>query len=270
MALAWNLRRSGVTPRDLSLGTWLIVRVLARLSSVPDVVMVNSEAGRLAHLGIGYHPRRWEVVFNGFDTSLLKRDMDARTAVRDQLRLPSETPVIGHVARYHAAKDHASFIRAAMLIGARHEGVHFVLVGRSITPNNRALAHLIHASGFGHRFHLLGEREDIARLTASFDIACSSSITEGFANTIGEAMACGVPCVATAVGDSAALLGDGGFTVPPGDPVALSEACCRLLAMRPDERANVGARGRARISAEFSLKRAIARYEGIYAELARR
>src|SRR5262249_50318155 len=84
---------------------------------------------------------------------------------------------------------------------------------------------------------------------------------EGFSNSIGEAMACETPCVATDVGDSAAIVGDCGAAVPPRDPQALGDAWLRLLAMPPDSRRDLGRASRERIVKEFSVERLVARTE---------
>ena len=112
--------------------------------------------------------------------------------------------IIGLVARWDSLKDHSMFIEAAAAVSREHEDIYFVLVGRGIEWETPELAALIRTAGLQDRMILLGERDDIPSLTAAFDIACSSSITEGFPTTIGEAMACGVPCVVTDVGDAAA------------------------------------------------------------------
>jgi glycosyltransferase involved in cell wall biosynthesis len=103
---------------------------------------------------------------------------------------------------------------------------------------------------------------------SSLDIFCSSSaFGESFPNVLGEAMSCGVTCVTTDVGDSAAILADAGCVVPPKDPAALAAACRTLSDLSVDERQRIGARGRARVLSEFSLATIVARYESLYAEV---
>ena len=87
----------------------------------------------------------------------------------------------------------------------------------------------------------------------AFDIACSASAYgEGFSNAVGEAMACGRPCVVTDVGDSARIVGDAGIVVPPDDPVALADAWRQIRGSVAQEQCAMGARARARIEQEFS------------------
>ena len=105
---------------------------------------------------------------------------------------------------------------------------------------------------------------------AALDIAVSASArNEGFANVIGEAMSCAVPCVVTDVGDSAWIVGDTGKVVPPGNPQKLAEALCKLVAMDLEKRQQLGALSRKRAIAEFSIEQAVTRFEALYSSLVR-
>jgi glycosyltransferase involved in cell wall biosynthesis len=111
------------------------------------------------------------------------------------------------------------------------------------------------------RVFLLGVRRDMERLNAALDIACSaSSHGEGFSNAIGEAMACGVPCVATDVGDSARLVGNAGMIVAPRDPAALARALGELIEAGAAGRRRLGDTARRRVERDFSLHVVAQRY----------
>ena len=119
-------------------------------------------------------------------------------------------------------------------------------------------------SGIRQNFHLLGRRQDIPRLTAALDLATSSSCGEGFPNVVGEAMACGIPCVVTDVGDSALIVGKTGKVVPPHDPEALASAWKELLRLTPQVRQKLGNAARKRVETEYSLAAAARRYEALW------
>jgi glycosyltransferase involved in cell wall biosynthesis len=144
----------------------------------------------------------------------------------------------------------------------------FVLCGNRVDRDNEALAEQVGAAGVGDRCHLLGMRRDVARVTAAMDVATSSSISEAFPLAVGEAMACGVACAVTDVGDSAMIVGPTGRVVPPQDPAALAAAWGELLAMDPDARARLGAAARQRVCELFDLGAVTRRYEQLYEEVA--
>ncbi len=158
-------------------------------------------------------------------------------------------------------------MEAAGYISAQIPRVHYLLCGEGVTWDNAELARWIGSMGERGMWHLLGLRRDVPRLNAALDLAVSSSVGEGFANVLGEAMACEVPCVVTDVGDSAWIVGETGKVVPPRDPRAIADACVELLEMDPDERHRLGAAARTRVREQFDLGTIAARYERLYLEL---
>ncbi|MCM2314057.1 MAG: glycosyltransferase [Thermoanaerobaculia bacterium] len=265
----WSLRQSNLSREANSMPTLLTMQLCARLSSrVPARIVCGSEAARRAHLGIGYSGERMVVIPNGFDLSRFRPSDDDRVSVREELGLAPETPIVGLVARFDPQKDHRSFVEAARRIHRVRADVHFLLCGSLVTRDNAVLARWVDEAGIAPVVHLLGRREDLPRLTAALDVAVSSSIGEGFSNTIGEAMASGVPCVVTDVGDSAAIVGGSGAVVGPRDPEALADASLRLLDMAPGERARLGLAGRTSIEEHFSLGAIARTYEALWSEVA--
>lgn len=261
--LVWNIRSSF----HYGLNS-LPSRLCARLSGWPAVVVVNSEAGRALHARSGYHPRQWRLIPNGFDLDQFAPDVLARAQVRAELGLPDGAILLGLVARFDPLKDHQTFLHAASLLHQREPHVHFLLVGPDVTAANQVLRRAVEEGDLSGSVHLLGERFDIARLTAALDVATSSSYAESFPSVVGEAMACAVPCVVTDVGDSAFIVGDTGRVVPPRDPLALAAAWRELLELTPAERAALGQRARQRVETLFALDRIVRQYEDLYAELA--
>ncbi|MGH8809799.1 MAG: glycosyltransferase, partial [Noviherbaspirillum sp.] len=152
-------------------------------------------------------------------------------------------------------------------LAQRHERLHFLMAGRDLDTGNQELMRWIAETGYAHRFALLGERSDVPACMAAMDIFCLSSRAEGFPNVVGEAMAMGVPCVVTDVGDAAMLVADTGVVVPKEDSPALARGLASLLAMTPDARRQLGQKARARIHAEFAMEHAWKRYEAIYQRL---
>jgi glycosyltransferase involved in cell wall biosynthesis len=165
-------------------------------------------------------------------------------------------------------KGHETFLRAARMMLDAGADATFVCAGREVVPTNPTLMGLVGELGLGDRVHLLGERDDTARLFAAFDVTCcSSSWGEGFPNVIGESMACGTPCVVTDVGDAPAAVGQTGVVVPPRNPEALGQAILQLLSLAPDLRRDLGDAARRRVQTEFPLPRYGERFAALYRQI---
>ena len=261
--LLWNLRCS-----DMGDGARL-ARLLARCSAIPDGVIVNSAAGRRYHTALGYRPQRWVTIPNGFDTQFFRPDAEARQRGRVALGIPLDAGAILLPARFHPMKDQANFLAAAARLATRHPDVHFAMAGAGVGPANRALSQAVCAHGLGPRVHLLGERRDLDALYPVFDIvSLSSAFGEGLPNVLGEAMACAVPCVATDVGDAAAIIADCGIAVRPRDPEALAAGWKQLIGLGVEGRAALGLRARRRIAEHYDLGCIVGCYEALFAEMA--
>jgi glycosyltransferase involved in cell wall biosynthesis len=255
--LAWSLRCSDMDLARYAPTTRLVVRALARLSGVPAVIASNSEAGLAWHRRLGYRPRRSIVIPNGFDTDRFRPDPEARSRLGAMLGWGEEAVIVGLVARVDPMKDHAGFFAA---LARTAPALRAVLVGRGTET-------LAIPAALAGRVAALGPRDDVAALTPGFDIACLASHSEGFPNVLGEAMACGVACVTTDVGDASAIVGKAGVVVPTGDPAALAEALSALAA-DPDRRRALGAAGRARVLADYALPSVAARHASLWRGLA--
>jgi len=268
--IVWTIRSSN---ENLAAYRWLTrwtVRLCVWLSRFPDCSVFASEAGSKLHQSWGFAPSKTVVISNGADLDIFRPDGAARHSVRQELGLSDDTILIGLIARFHPMKDHQTFFKAVSSARLREHGVHFLLAGEGITPANLELARVVKQSSLEGCVHVLGCREDIPRLTAALDIACLSSWSESFPNVVGEAMACGVPCVVTDVGDSARIVGDTGRVVPPRSPQALAAALSEMIAMGPAGRQVLGKKARQRVAQEFSLAKMVQTYESLYESIAGR
>jgi glycosyltransferase involved in cell wall biosynthesis len=204
---------------------------------------------------------------NSFDTECFRPDTGARRG-RAELGISDDAVALLLPARYDAMKDHANFLAAAAKLAGRHPEAQFALAGTGAEPGNRELSEAIAAHGLGERIRLLGERRDIEALYPAFDIVTlSSAFGEGFPNVLGEAMACGVPCVATDIGDAAAIIGDCGIVVPARNPEALAAGWQRVMGLGAEGHEALGARARARIVEHYDLAAVLARFEVLYEEV---
>jgi glycosyltransferase involved in cell wall biosynthesis len=264
--LLWNLRCSNMDMSQYSFGTRWVLRFLPLLSLRPLRIISNTQAGRQYHIGLGYRVDGWVLLPNGFDLSAFGAKPEARARLRSQLGIADDTNLIGMIARRDPMKDHDNFLAMARKLASQRSDVQFMLVGRGCEPDSQW--GLAAKSGLGERLHLLGERGDIADLLPALDImTLTSAYGEGFPNVLGEALATGVPCIATDVGDSARILGDCGLIVPPRDSTALVAAVHHILNMPAAERVAWRQKMRLRAEREFSLANVADRYENLYREV---
>jgi glycosyltransferase involved in cell wall biosynthesis len=263
--LYWGIRQTLYSMSNERPLTRLVIRANAALAHGPQAVIFNSRVSAEQHAAAGFRPKRTLVIPNGFDLAQLHLDEDARRAARERLGIDDATPVIGLVARHHPMKDHVTFLRAAARVVAQIPTASFVLAGRGIEAGNPVLARAIAELGIGARMHLLGELREPQRLYPAFDVAVlSSAWGEAFPNVLGEALACGVPCVATDVGDAAYIVGEAGRIVPPRNDEALAENLLELLGIGAQRRRDLGAVGRHRVERLFSLQAVAEQYRALY------
>ncbi len=267
--VVWNLRCSNMELSRYRRATRWVVKVCSRLSSMPSAVIVNSRAGHRYHADLGYRPKRWELIPNGLDLRHFQPDQAARGRLLTALGLSEHATLIGLVARFDPMKDHRTFLEAASVLRRKRPEARFVLIGRGADSSNPELAGWVRNLGVTEAVHLLGERLDVPALVAGLDVASlSSAFGEGFPSVLAEAMACGVPCVATDVGDAAEVVGNTGRIVPPRTPDALAAAWLELLEMGPEEQRDLRSLARRRAEDQFALAATVERYERLYEELA--
>jgi glycosyltransferase involved in cell wall biosynthesis len=237
---------------------WLQRAVYAletRLASRAALIIANSAAGLAAALRRGMKPDRLLVIGNLIDTDYFVPDPTARSRQRAAWGITEPSPLIGMAARFDPMKGHDVFLAAATLLLGRRPAARFVLIG----SGSGSYAELLHSKarhqGLSGSLIWAGGECDMPAAYNALDLATLSSTEgEGFPNAVAEAMACGVPVVATDTGDTARLIGETGAIVPPGDPAALADAWDRLLS---SDRAALGQAARQRILTEFDSRRAL-------------
>lgn len=266
--LIWGIRQSLPSIAGENAFARAAIHLNKTLSRQPDCLLFNSHASLEQHRAFGFDMRHARLLPNGFDTKRFAPNETDRRRLRAQWGADDSDLLFGLLARHHPVKDHAGFLQAARLVLDARPQARFVMAGTGVDPSNTALARQVSDSGLGDRVHLLGERRDVAAVLAALDVFVSASRAEAFSNAVGEAMACALPCVVTAVGDSAQVVADTGLVVPPAQPEALAAAMLRLADLGTSGRATWGARARARIELNFSLDAVAARHAELYRELA--
>jgi glycosyltransferase involved in cell wall biosynthesis len=246
------------TRRNVSLSTGGRARAWFDTATTDAIIAVSQGVGRdLERRGIP--PDHVHVIHNGLPLRELAAGDPARAArVREELHLAPGIPVIGVVARRKAQED---LLRAAFRL---RRPLEILFAG---VNGDESLARLAAGLPEGTHAHFLGFRNDVPDLSALFDVFVLPSEIEGFSLALLEAMARGIPCIATdAGGNREALEGESGVIVPARDPAALADAIARLLDA-PDEARRLGERGRARAYEEFDVARTVERTESLYRDL---
>lgn len=243
----------------------LVAKLCAIASSrIPDLILCCADSAKASHVRGGYCAERIKVIRNGFDTQSFRPLESARLSLRQSLGASDKVTIVGIVGRYHAAKDYRNFVAAIGRVHQQLPECQYVMIGHDLDRDNLALVDLLDEAGVSDACHLLGPRNDLQFLIPGFDVFCLSSRSEGFPTVVGEAMACGVPCVATDVGDTALLVGNLGRIVPPENPEALANGLVSLLTLSTQERTNLGALARERIHSLFSIESAWGHYKQAY------
>jgi glycosyltransferase involved in cell wall biosynthesis len=264
--VAWGVHVSSVQSRTLGARAAAVQRLEGLFSwVVPTRIVACSHSSAEVMAGLRDRHKRIVEISNGFELPPAAEGGRSE-AVRAELGFPPDAEVVGHVARFHPVKDHATLLRALAIVHERRPRARFVLCGTGVSPDNAELRDL--AEPLGDSVAMLGERDDVPRLLRAFDVLVSSSAGEALPLAIGEAMASEVPVVATRCGDSEELVGDAGVLVPIRDPAALAEGLIGMLELPRAELERLGALARARIASDYSLEEMMRRYRALWGDLA--
>jgi glycosyltransferase involved in cell wall biosynthesis len=258
---------------------------LRRTRGLVTAVVANSHAGKAYHVAQGGSPveRVW-VVPNGVDVERF-RPAD-RAAARRELGLPTDAPLVGMVAAFKPQKNHFMLLETARLLRERMPEARFVCAGealagagtgvlgsgtgshRGVDAYHRRVREALADPGVGESVRLLGAVDDVERVYAACDLTVLTSDHEGTPNVLLESLACGVPVVATDVGDNARVVDGGRFgaLVPRGDAAAMAAEVHGLL-HNPLRRRAMGAAARVWVEREYSVRALAARTGQVYESL---
>lgn len=227
--VVWGIRASNMDLENYDWLAKLTAGVEKKLSRFAKVIIFNANVSHQYCRSLGYQLNNAVVIPNGIDTNIFKPESEAKkAATRNQLAIPSDALVVGMLARVDPMKDYETFLEAARALSLKYENLYFVTAGIGTdTASWQSLP---------ARFLRLGRWEDVSALLNALNImVLSSSYGEGFPNVIGEAMACGIPTIATDVGDAAYIIGDQGIIIPPRNPQALIQAIESMMQETPSK-----------------------------------
>jgi len=260
----WGIHHTLARIKNEKPMTRAVIRLSARLSGKADAIIYCSKQSALDHESFGFAPEKTVIIPNGVDGQRFKPDPQAGARLRAECGIPEGRRLIGFVARFHPMKDHQNLIRAAKHLIDWGSNIHVALVGSGNEAQEAGLRACVAACGIGDRVSFLGLREDLPRVTPGFDIFClPSAWGEAFPLVICEAMASGVPCVVTDIGDAAWIVGDTGLVVPMRDAKALAGALQILVDLDDDALKARGGAARARIMDMFPLTKMAKAYREV-------
>lgn len=255
----------GFHPEQGRVRSWCFRRLETATSRVTSRFLAVSRANLEAGIALGVFDRgKVSLVRSGIDLSAF-RNGASPGGLRDSLGIPPGVPVAGMVACLKPQKAPLDWVRAASLVLQRVPPAHFVLVGDG--ELRQAVEEEIDRRGLSGRFHLLGWRRDLPSILKNFSVLVLTSLWEGLPRVIPEAMAAGLPVVATNVDGTPEVVRDGetGYLVAPHDLDAVADRVCRLL-LDPDGARRMGATARTRVE-EFDIDAMVRRQEEVYRDL---
>lgn len=255
--IVWGVRASNM---DLSqydrlsrLETWLA----GKLARYADKIICNSRAGANYHVRAGYPFGKVFVVENGIDADKFHFDAAMRDQVRREWSVAPSDFLIGISARLDPMKGHLTALQALSHLNVKVPAAKLACVGSG--PLADQLQDMARHLQIEDRVIWAGERKDMPAVYSAFDVASSSSLGEGFSNTIAEAMSCERTCIVTDVGDSAVIVGNTGWIVPEKSPEALALAWQQAFNLTESERSKMGCAARQRIVEKFSVDNMVKR-----------
>lgn len=264
LPVIWNIRHSISDLNYEKLSTRWVIRAGAFLSKKPVRIVYNSLTAAKQHESLGYNASARVIIPNGFDVERFKPDFECRKLVRQELNISDNETLVGVVGRSHPMKNHTGFVKAIASIISEVNGLRVVMVGRGINEPESGIPALIKDLNISHRIQMLPETSQPERLYSALDLLVSpSQWGEAFPNVVGEAMSCGVPCMVTDVGDSAAVVGDAGYVVPSGQVEHLATGLKSVLADKTIL-LEKGRKARERIVEFYTTNRVFAQYHTLF------
>lgn len=241
---------------ELAIDRWLAQRT--------DRIVVNSSGVSEFYISKGLPAEKFTLIPNAIAAAA--PSSVSRQQLLDELRLPHDTRLIGAVGRLWPQKRLKDLIWAADLLKVTRDDVHLLIVGDG--PERDRLERYRYQVRIEDRVHFLGQRHDVPRLMPHFDLLWLGSGYEGLPNVIMEAMACGVPVVATDIPGNRDLVipGQTGFLTPVGDRAGFARHALTILE-DPLLARRLGAAGRKRIEEDYTVDKMVQRYADLYREL---
>jgi len=253
-SLVWSIRHAP-TVQELSKSRYrACLSVLSFFSSYVTSILFNSECSRRVHVNVGFDDAKSVVLHNGF----IKSGPSGGRFNSDSAIRASSKVVFGFVGRFHPDKGPFDFIKSALLVLQAGHPVAFLMAGSGVIEAQDEMRLLIPASQQS-AFSFEGPQTNIGEIFSRIDIFCLTSRTESFPNVVGEAMMHGLPVIATDVGDTKLLVGEGSI-IPPSDLIGIASAMIGFAKLPRSILHDKGQANRDYVIQRFSVERMVSRF----------
>jgi glycosyltransferase involved in cell wall biosynthesis len=262
----WGIRTS--TLISTSLKTMMVARLCAWLSYIiPKKIVCCAKNAMQVNVQLGYCKSKFELIPNGYNLAQFYPQVDEGKGFRKKFNIDPNALLIGMVARFDAQKDIQNFIKAAGSLAAKDIRFHVLFAGQGMDSNNEQLQAWLEEAGISGISTLVGQQNNIPEVMNAFDLlVLSSKSGEAFPNVLAEAMACGVPCVATRIGDAEYIMGDTGWAVDPENSEQLASAIEKAISLEQNAEAwkLQCEKCRMRVAGKFSMEKMIGAYHRVW------
>jgi glycosyltransferase involved in cell wall biosynthesis len=260
----WGIRQTLYDIRKEKVLTQMIIRFEAKLSVLTDGIIYNSKKSQNQHESIGFSKENSIYIPNGFNLSVWKPDAEKRKVLRKEFEIPESSFVIGYIGRFHQMKNIELLFEVMERVLSENTNLIFLIVGKNTDRKNLKLKPFYDRLP-PQQIVSLGVRADIPAVIQCIDLLClTSSWGEGFPNVIGEAMATGIPCVATDIGDSALVIGETGWIIPPNNIELLANCINVALSETTFAHNSRSVASRKVISENYDIAYIVDNYNNVY------
>ncbi|NWK49261.1 glycosyltransferase [Acinetobacter sp. SwsAc7] len=254
--VVWGIHHSLASPKDESISTKIALGLSKVLSKQPSAIIYCAHSSKQQHGDFGFENANQHVIANG--VFLDKFQPNA------QLHQPT---VIGFAGRYHTAKGYPYLFETMGLL--KNENILFKIAGSGANLDHPEVKVLFEQYQLNsQKVHLLDQISDMPAFYQSIDAFLMTSITEGFPNVLVEAMASGLPCISTDVGDAKYIVRDLGSIVPPRNAQVLAEAIMAYAQKSPAEKQGLKQATRKRVEQNFSIQTVSRQYMQVWSQQA--
>lgn len=265
--IIWGIRTTDPS-KSASKQTVALSKLCSRLSHfIPNTIICVAHTALKYHENIGYKNNNMIVIPNGFDLTKFYPDKNKRVTLRRHLEISEDELVIGNIGRFNPVKNQLNFIKACLILLNKGYRFKVLLAGRNLSLDNIQINTLLNRSTHRERFIFLGEYEDTPSFYNAIDALCLCSVSEGFPNVLGEAMATAKVCYSTDAGDAHIILGNSGFKIGSTSAHDISLSLeSNWLKKTKDELSKVEVDAYCRIKEHFSIAKVVTEFEQLYTE----